>query len=128
MCKVLVVDDDPDFVEIARTVLQHAGHEVITASNGSQAWEKVQSEQPDVVLLDIMMSAVLDGVDLAHRIGETPTLKRTHVVMVTSIMDTEHSALFPTDEYIPADSWLTKPVQPKTLLATVNKLAGAPAA
>ncbi len=128
MGKVLIVDDDPDFVEISRTILLKGGHQVATASNGAEAWEQIQKDPPVVVLLDVMMSTVLDGVDLAHRIGAEPALQNVRVVMVTSIMDTQQAGLFPTDEYIPALSWLTKPVPPQLLLDTVNKFAGAPAA
>jgi CheY-like chemotaxis protein len=127
MAKILIVDDDPDFVEIVRTILLKSGYEVATASNGEEAWESIQKNRPAVVLLDVMMSTILDGVDLAHRIGADPALGSVRVVMVTSIMDTQSAGLFPTDEYIPAQVWLTKPVQPQILLTTVAKVLGAPA-
>jgi len=127
MAKILIVDDDPDFVEIVRTILLKGGYEVATASNGAEAWGRIQKDRPAVVLLDVMMSAILDGVDLAHRIGADPALRDVHVIMVTSIMDTQSAGLFPTDEYIPAQVWLTKPVQPPVLLTTIAKALGAPA-
>lgn len=121
MCKVLIVDDDPDFVEISRTVLESAGHTTVTASSGDQALQVMRKEQPDIVLLDIMMNTVLDGLNVSHVIHEDPALKETRVIMVTSMLDTEHAGLFPTDEYVPVDAWLTKPVQPHTLLGIVAK-------
>lgn len=121
MCKVLVVDDDPDFVEITRTILDSEGYEVLTAMNGDQALKIARDERPDIVLLDIMMSTVLDGLNVSLEIQREPELRSIRVIMVTSIMDTGHAGLFPTDEYVPVDGWLTKPVQPKTLLETVGK-------
>jgi CheY-like chemotaxis protein len=121
MCKILVVDDDPDFVEISRTVLESAGHEVLGAANGDQALQVLRREHPDIVLLDIMMNTVLDGLNVSHEIREDPALKGTRVIMITSMMDTEHAGLFPTDEYVPVDAWLTKPVQPQTLLNVIAK-------
>jgi len=124
MCKVLIVDDDPDFVEIARIILEKGGHEVRMAFDGDQSLDNLKQEVPAVVLLDIMMKSVLEGVHVSRQIHADPALKKTHVIMVTSIMDTEQAALFPTDEYLPAEGWLTKPVQPQVLLETVNKFGG----
>ena len=127
MCKVLIVDDDPDFVEITRIVLEKGGHQVRTAFNGDQALDILKQETPDVVLMDIMMKSVLEGLHVSHQIHADPAFKKTRVVMVTSIMDTDHAALFPTDEYVPADGWLTKPVQPQVLLHTINQFAASAA-
>jgi CheY-like chemotaxis protein len=121
MGKILVVDDDPDFMEITRIVLQKAGHQVLTASNGDRALEVIRQSHPEVVLLDIMMGGVLDGLNASHQIQQDPAIRDTRVIMVTSIMDTQHASMFPTDEYLPIDAWLTKPVQPETLLKTVSE-------
>jgi CheY-like chemotaxis protein len=119
MAKVLVVDDDPDFVEITRTVLLANGYEVSTASNGDLALRMMREDPPDLVLLDVMMSTVLDGVNVSHAMSEDPALKRIPVVMVSSITSSPHAGMFPTDEYLPIDAWLSKPVQPNELLAKV---------
>ena len=122
MAKVLVVDDDPDFVEISRTVLESQGHTVITASNGAQALKCVPAEKPDIVLLDIMMSTVLDGLNVSQVMRENPALKNVPIVMVTSIANTPHAELFPTDEYMAVDGWISKPVSPAELVKTVARL------
>jgi CheY-like chemotaxis protein len=119
MCKVLVVDDDPDFVEITRLALMSAGHQVVTASDGKQAIEVARREIPDVMLLDIMMSTVLDGLHVSHVLREEPALRNMKVIMVTSIMDTKHAAVFPTDEYLPIDGWLAKPASPEMILSAI---------
>jgi len=121
MCRVLIVDDDPDFVEISRTILEKEGHQVLTAANGDQALRVMHETPPDIVLLDIMMNTVLEGLNVSHEMHKDPALKQTRIIMVTSLLDTEHAGLFPTDEYVPVDGWLTKPVQPQTLLDTTAK-------
>jgi CheY-like chemotaxis protein len=120
MAKVLVVDDDPDFVKVTSKVLQQAGHEVVTAANGAKALQTMRQDTPDVVLLDIMMSYILDGLDVSREMAEDPQLKDVPVIMVTSLTGVRGSGMFPGDEYIPVDEWLAKPVDPKTLIDRVN--------
>ena len=120
MARVLVVDDDPDFVKITAKVLEKAGHEVISAPNGAKALQTMRQEHPDVVLLDIMMSYILDGLDVSREMAEDPDLKDMPVIMVTSLTGVKGSGVFPTDEYVPVDEWLSKPVDPDTLLERVN--------
>jgi len=119
MAKILVVDDDPDFSEITRTILQANGYEVSTATNGDEALKLMHQDVPDLVLLDVMMSSVLDGVNVSHAMNEDPVLKRVPIVMLSSIASSPEAGMFPTDEYLPIDAWLSKPVQPKELLAKV---------
>ena len=128
MCRSLVVDDDPDFVEITRTILEREGYQIVTASSGQQALEVLRREPAQIVLLDIMMDTALDGLNVSHEIQADPSLKGIRVVMVTSIMDTAHAGLFPTDEYVPIDAWITKPVQPELLLKTIAKYCPPPKA
>jgi CheY-like chemotaxis protein len=121
MAKVLVVDDDPDFVRVTSKVLDKAGHEVVSAANGAKALQAMRQDVPDVVLLDIMMSYILDGLDVSREMSEDPALKDIPVIMVTSLTGVKGSPMFPTDEYIPVDEWLSKPVDPETLLARVDQ-------
>ena len=83
--RILVVDDDPDFVEVTRTVLESEGYAVMTASNGEEALEMARQEIPALILLDVMMAHVLEGVDVSHRLVEDPGLRQVPVVMVSSI-------------------------------------------
>jgi CheY-like chemotaxis protein len=124
MARILVVDDDPDFVKVTRKVLEKDGHEVLGASNGAKALKSMRQELPDVVLLDIMMSYILDGLDVSREMAEDPELKDVPVIMVTSLTGVRGSGAFPTDEYIPVDEWLSKPVDPKTLIDRVNQALG----
>jgi CheY-like chemotaxis protein len=120
MPKVLVVDDDPDFVKVTSKVLTKAGYEVVSAANGAKALQAMRQESPDVVLLDIMMSYILDGLDVSREMAEDPQLRDIPVIMVTSLTGVKGSGMFPTDEYIPVDEWLSKPVDPETLVDRVS--------
>jgi chemosensory pili system protein ChpA (sensor histidine kinase/response regulator) len=121
MAKVLVVDDDPDFVKVTAKILEKAGYEVVSASNGAKALQTMRSNPPDVVLLDIMMAYILDGLDVSREMAEDPVLKDIPVIMVTSLTGVKGSGLFPTDEYVPVDEWLSKPVDAEVLLRRVGE-------
>jgi chemosensory pili system protein ChpA (sensor histidine kinase/response regulator) len=121
MAKVLVVDDDPDFVKVTAKILEKGGYEVVSASNGAKALQTMRSNPPDVVLLDIMMAYILDGLDVSREMAADPTLKDIPVIMVTSLTGVKGSGLFPTDEYVPVDEWLSKPVDADILLRRVGE-------
>jgi CheY-like chemotaxis protein len=121
MAKVLVVDDDPDFVKVTAKVLEKAGHEVVSAANGAKALKSMREDAPDLVLLDIMMSYILDGLDVSREMAEDPALKEVPVLMVTSLTGVKAQGMLPSDEYIPVNEWLAKPVDPVTLLRRVDE-------
>ena len=121
MAKILVVDDDPDFVEITRMILEANEHQVISAANGEQALAKMRQDKPDLVLLDVMMSYVLDGLELSKEMQADAELKGVPIIMVSSITASPHAEMFPTDEYLPIDGWISKPVQPDDLLNKVKE-------
>ena len=122
MTKVLVVDDDPDFVEIISMVLKKEGYELDSAASGNQGLEKMRVSPPDILLLDVMMSGILDGVNVSFAMSEDPELATVPIVMISSIPDSPNADQFPTDEYVPISAWITKPVQPDSLLKTVKRL------
>jgi CheY-like chemotaxis protein len=122
MARILVVDDDPDFVEVTRTILAADGYDVATAADGAGAIAEMRKVKPDLVILDVMMSSILDGLDVSRQMSGDAKLKGVPIVMVSSISATEHAAAFPTDEYLPVDSWISKPVKADELRATVRRL------
>jgi CheY-like chemotaxis protein len=69
-----------------------------------------------------MMSYVLDGLDVSREMAEDPDLKDIPVILVTSLTGVRGDGLLPTDEYIPVNEWLSKPVDPQTLLARVDEV------
>jgi CheY-like chemotaxis protein len=121
MAKILVVDDDPDFVLVNRTILESEGYEVLEAANGSEALEIMRRDRPDLVLLDVMMSTTLEGVNVSREIESDPNLKNVPIVMISSIATSEYAAEFPDDERIPIAGWISKPIQPAVLLKTIRR-------
>ncbi len=122
MAKILVVDDDPDFAEVTRIVLEKAGHQVIEARSGDLGFKRAKTDQPDLIILDVIMDSVLDGVSTSERMHDDPDLRDVPIIMVTSIANTDYAALFPTDEYIHINAFLSKPITPAQLVRQVNRL------
>ena len=121
MATILIADDDPDFVQIMRTILSAEGYGFASAQNGEEALQIMRKGGVDLVLLDVMMASVLDGVGVAYAMQKDPALKAIPIIMISSIISSPHASMFPTDTYIPMDVWITKPVQPADLL---EKIAG----
>ena len=124
MPKILVVDDDPDFVESTRLMLEPHGHQVISASNGDEGLRKLAEEKPDLVILDVIMSTVLDGLSMSQQMSKVQAFKNTPILMVTSIANTDYAALFPTDEFINIHGFLSKPISADQLLSQIKRLLG----
>jgi len=124
MAKILVVDDDPDFVNLTRTILRSRDYEVVTAADGEQALAAMRKEKPDLVLLDIMMAYILDGLDVSREMAEDTELKDIPVIMVTSLTGARAQVALPSDEYIPIEDWIHKPIDPDALLERIEKALG----
>jgi len=122
MARILVVDDDPDFVAAARIVLEREGHAVVSAANGNEALQCIAEDTPDLVILDVIMSTVLDGLHVSQELERHADYRDIPILMVTSIAGTGYAELFPTDEYVHVDGFLSKPVSPSRLVKEVERL------
>jgi CheY-like chemotaxis protein len=120
--KILIVDDDTDFVFITKTVLEQKGYEVVSAGNGNQGMTMLARENPQLVILDVIMSSVLDGFAMSQRMAENPAFKDIPVIMVTSIANTDYSTLFSADENANINAFLTKPIKPADLIGKVEEI------
>jgi CheY-like chemotaxis protein len=127
--RILIVDDDPDFVRITKRVLDNHGFETQTASRGAEALKLMRtSHKPDLVLLDIMMDYITDGLDVSRAMQRDPSLNGIPVIMISSLTGVRSQEIFPSDEHVAESDWLNKPVQPRDLLTAVEgALAGVPA-
>lgn len=116
--KILIADDEPDILEIIQFNLQQEGYEVITAKNGDEAIEKAKKNEPDLIILDIMMPGKT-GMEVCNILRMIPNFKETLIVFLTAMSDesTEIKGL-----ETGADDYLTKPISPKVLLSKVNAL------
>ncbi len=124
MAKILIVDDDPDFVEATRMVLEKAGHACISAASGNEGYTRMKADRPDLVVLDVIMDTVLDGLSVTQKTHDDPDIAGIPIIMVTSIANTDYAELFPTDEYIHISAFMSKPVAPASLIRQINKLLG----
>jgi CheY-like chemotaxis protein len=86
--KILVVDDEPDFLSTIQCRLEWHNYEVVTASNGKEGFEKALSEKPSLILLDTNMP-VMDGREMLERLRNNPELKDIPVIMVTAQCDAQ---------------------------------------
>ncbi|MBN1313332.1 MAG: response regulator [Anaerolineae bacterium] len=122
MAKILVVDDDPDFQNATRIVLEKEGHTVISAKSGDEGYQRAKEDRPDLIVLDVMMDSVLDGLSMSRQMHDDASVRGIPIIMVTSIANTDYAELFPTDEYIHIRAFLSKPISPSDLIKQVNKL------
>lgn len=116
--KVLVVDDEPDIVEILKYNLQKEGYDVATAEDGIKAVKTAAKFLPDVILLDIMMPNQ-DGVETCLQIRQMPELKNTFIIFLTARME-EYSEVAAFD--VGADDYITKPIKPRALISRISAL------
>jgi Lrp/AsnC family transcriptional regulator, regulator for asnA, asnC and gidA len=121
---ILIVDDDPDFVEVMRTVLNAEGYQVRSASSGDEALRIMRVEQPDLVILDVMMRGILDGIRASEEMRRDKRLRRVPILMISSITSSDYASMFPTDQYLSVDSFFSKPIDPQRLLKEVEELLG----
>ncbi len=122
--KVLLVDDDPDFLEMHKAVLARNGYEVLTAFNGREGLERVRTDLPDLIILDLMMEKHDSGFSFSKQIKNDPLFKKIPILMVTSVAEvTGYSFSIEKDGYwMKADDFLDKPVMPDVLIGRVEKL------
>lgn len=114
--RILVVDDEPGIVDIARANLEGHGYIVIAAYDGEDALEKIKAEKPDLVVLDILMPE-MDGWDVLERIESNPDLSGIPVIMLTArVSDEDVLRGLETG----AVEYMTKPFYPQDLVAAVK--------
>jgi CheY-like chemotaxis protein len=122
--KILLVDDDPDFLEMHKAVLENHGYEVSTASSAQEGLGRVRAEMPDLVVLDLMMEKHDAGFSFSKMIKTDPLFKKIPILMVTSVAEaTGYRFSLEEDGYwMKTDDFLDKPVSPDVLLEAVDKL------
>ncbi|MFN3875156.1 MAG: response regulator transcription factor, partial [Flavobacteriales bacterium] len=116
--KVLLVDDEPDIIELLRYNLEREGYAVSTAQNGKDALKLAKAERPDLIVLDIMMPG-MDGVEVCNQLRQLPEFKNTLITFLTARgEDYSQIAGFEAG----ADDFITKPVRPKVFVSKVKAM------
>lgn len=115
---ILVVDDEPDILELVEYNLQKEGYEVHTAENGNEALKKAAEIHPDLVLLDVMMPK-MDGMETCIELRNNPKLEHTVVAFLTARGE-DYSQISGFDAG--ADDYITKPIKPRVLVSRIKAL------
>ena len=125
---ILIVDDDYDFLEINRRILERAGFRVATAGSPTQAMDRVAAETPDLVITDLMMSEVDSGFSLSRRLRDDPRTAAVPIIMSTSVTTALGLDFKPrsADDLasMKVDAYFDKPLDPVALVAKVRELLG----
>lgn len=116
--KILVVDDDPDIVEILRYNLSLGGYDVKSAANGKEAIKKAKIFLPEIILLDVMMPE-MDGIEACSLIKEIPSLVNTRIIFLSARSE-DYTQISAFDAG--ADDYISKPVKPKILLKKIESI------
>jgi CheY-like chemotaxis protein len=119
---VLLVDDDADFVDRNRVLLESNGYRVRTAHSGQDCLDKVSSLRPDLIILDMMMESENVGFHLSRELRNSEHTKRIPLVMITSVNDLVPFRVEPDRTWLPVDALIEKPVEPPQLLDVVNRI------
>ena len=114
--KILVVDDEPDLVELVSFNLRAEGYDVVTASNGMEALNQARSVLPDLIVLDLMMPE-LDGLSVCEILRRLPSTAPIPVIMLTA-WKSELTRIIGLDSG--AEDYITKPFSPRDLVTRVN--------
>ena len=125
--KVLLVDDDRDFIEINRSLLKKHGFDVFAAYNARECMDMVKKVDPDIIVLDIMMESITDGFTIARELHNHSDTKGIPIIIVTGItnkrgFEWENKNL--KSRWLPIDNVLEKPVTPNSLLSEIDKKLG----
>lgn len=120
--KILLIDDDPDFVQATRKVLESKPYEVIVAYDGEEGLQKAQDEKPDLILLDIIMP-LTDGFTVCEELKGNPEFDDIPVLMITSFSQRVGETTLSVSRgfALEADDYIDKPIKPADLLARVEK-------
>jgi len=119
--KVLLVDDEVDFIEINKVALENKGYKVVAAYDEKEALEKALKEKPDVIILDVMLKRKTGGFNVARELRKYEEIRNTPVIMLTAIrerMDIQEK-IEPDKEWLPVTEFLEKPVPPYKLIEKV---------
>ncbi len=117
--KILIVDDEPDIIEILKYNLDKEGYDVKSANNGKKAVEKAKKYIPDIIILDVMMPE-MDGIEACEELKKISKLSNTRIIFLSARgEDFTQIAAFDAG----ADDYVTKPVKPKILIKKISSIS-----
>ncbi len=119
--KILLVDDDPDFVEAVRVIVESGGYEVRVAYDGQEGLEAVAEEKPDLIVLDVMMP-VMNGHAACARLKADKATASIPIILLTAVADRVTTSTYTHRDMLEseAEDYMPKPVEPAELLALIK--------
>jgi two-component system alkaline phosphatase synthesis response regulator PhoP len=124
--KILIIDDDKDYGEALKIVLENNGFKVHHVLNVQDGRKTIEADRPELIILDVMMDKHTDGFDLCYNLKHDKACKDIPILMVTAVTNKTGFKFSPeTDgEYLQADDYVAKPIPASELLLRVKKLIG----
>lgn len=126
--KILVIDDDPDIVEVIRITLEANGYQVFDAASGTAGLAKVKEVNPALIILDVMMDTLTEGFQVSLQLrspdpaSEYAPYRGIPILMLTAIHQATPMRFSPDDDYLPVDDFVEKPIDPQDLVEKVEAL------
>jgi CheY-like chemotaxis protein len=126
--KILVIDDDPDLVEVVRLTLETKDYQVFSAASSTEGLKKVKEINPDLIILDVMMGHVTEGFQVALELRDTDpkseyaAYSKIPILILTAIHDKTPLRFTPDEKHLPVDDFVEKPLKASHLLQKVEKL------
>ncbi|MFK7739261.1 MAG: response regulator [Planctomycetota bacterium] len=114
--KVLVIEDEPDILEVMQYNLEREGHKVIACRDGEQGLSRIRTDNPDLIVLDLMLPGI-DGVEVCRRVKSDPVTRAIPIIMVTAKSEESDIVL---GLGVGADDYIIKPFRPRELIARVK--------
>ncbi len=123
--KILIVDDDMDLTKALQVILESEHYTVLTAADRTEGMEKIRTDKPNLIILDVMMSTWSDGFEMSRELKKDPQFKDTPILILTAVkgrtgINFKSTAGDPA--WLPVDGFLDKPVEPEQLLTKVREL------
>uniref|UniRef100_A0A7C6A8N7 Response regulator n=1 Tax=candidate division WOR-3 bacterium TaxID=2052148 RepID=A0A7C6A8N7_UNCW3 len=122
--RILLVDDEPEMLEVNSVLLQSYGYEILQAKDGLAALEMINHNPPDLILLDLMIPGI-DGIQLCALLKHNKNLKKIPILVLSARFSEDDKK---TAKTAGADGYITKPFEPQTLLAKIEELLASPSA
>lgn len=119
--KILLIDDDPDFVEAVKVIVEAGGYDVKVAYDGQEGLEAVAEEKPDLIVLDVMMP-VMNGHEACAKLKENKDTAEIPVILLTAVADRVTTSTYTHRDMLEseAEDYMPKPVEPKELLELIK--------
>lgn len=123
--RILIVDDDPDFVAVMKVILEGDHYAVAAAPDIEEGMRRIQADRPDLIIMDVMMSTWSDGFEMSRELKKDPRYENIPILMLTGVEEKTGIGFKSTagdPEWLPVNGFLDKPVEPRVLLDEVSRL------